>query len=204
MTPIGLGAELHARLTVRHGSPEKAAEKAQADPRFADEFRRAQAWQMLSHHDPDKSAAASAEWWALVDAWDRVDAAEAPPATGEGDAPPQRVAKRKREPDRLEVQTVTACEAKLRERAAVLTAGERAPHELTLEGIGEAVGLNRERVRHIEQLLRLGWPLQKRHPEVSAEDGYVRLPSVDKAAAALGLSDDEKAARLAETSLSHT
>lgn len=75
------------------------------------------------------------------------------------------------------------------------------PHELTLEGIAGDVGLNRERVRQVEQLLRLGWPLQKRHPDFSAEDGYVRLPSVDKAASELGLSDDEKAARLAEKSL---
>jgi hypothetical protein len=121
---------------------------------------------------------------------------------GRAVAPSPRVAKRRvREPGKLEAEIVEECETKLRQRAAVKGAGERVSHELTLEGIGDAVGFNRERVRHIEQLLKLGWPLQKRLPDVSAEAGYVRLPSVDKAASVLGLSDAEKAARLTETSL---
>jgi hypothetical protein len=106
-----------------------------------------------------------------------------------------------RQPDPLETEAVKECEAKLRERAAARAGGGRVPHELTLEQIGLSVGFDRERVRHAEQLMKLGWPLQKRHPDFSAEDGYVRLPNVDKAASELGLSDDEKAGRLAEKSL---
>jgi hypothetical protein len=126
-----------------------------------------------------------------------VDEALGPEA---GVAPAPRK-KRWRQPDPLETAAIEACEAKLRERAAARAAGGRVPHELTLEQIGLSVGLGRERVRHAEQLMKLGWPLQKRHPDFSAEDGNVRLPSVDKAASALGFSDDEKAARLAEKSL---
>jgi hypothetical protein len=111
--------------------------------------------------------------------------------------------RRDREPDGLPIEAVSRCEMLLRKRSVYLAEGRRAPHELTLEQIGgdPAVGFNRERVRHAEQLLRLGWPLQKRHPDFSAKDGFVKLPSVEKAAKALGLSDDEAARRLAETSL---
>jgi hypothetical protein len=106
-----------------------------------------------------------------------------------------------RQPDPLDTEAVRECEAKLRERGAARAAGGRVRHELTLEQIGLGVGFDRERVRHAERLMKLGWPLQKRHPDFSAEPGFVRLPSVDKAASELGLSDDEKASRLAEKSL---
>jgi hypothetical protein len=199
--PGGLNAGTIARLTLRHGSPKAAAEKAKQDPRFAQEFRELERLQWMGivsgpwETAEDRNAAATAEWWKLVVAWDLLDANEPEQQQAAG------LKRRTREPDPLDDAAVQRCEAKLRERDALRRRGEHVPHELTFEGIGEPLEWNRERVRHANKLLKLGWPLQKRHPEVSAKDGIVQLPSVEKAASALGLSDAEAEARLAETFL---
>jgi hypothetical protein len=76
----GLDAATITRLTLRHGSSHAAAEKAKQDPRFAQEFRELERLQWMGiasgpwETAEDRNAAATAEWWRLVAAWDLLDA----------------------------------------------------------------------------------------------------------------------------------
>jgi hypothetical protein len=82
--PPGLDAETIARLVARHGSLQAAAEKAKRDPRFAQAFREATSDQVMSLAYGD-NAAATAEYWRLVAAWDHLDGeAEHHPVEGSG------------------------------------------------------------------------------------------------------------------------
>jgi hypothetical protein len=57
------------------------------------------------------------------------------------------------------------------------------PHdrELTQENIAYRVKMDRSRIQQAEALERVGWDLLRSHPEFSANDGFVRWPSVEKA-----------------------
>jgi hypothetical protein len=68
--PGGLDPETIARLVAHHGSLSAAVEKARHDPRFAEEFRMAVWGQQLG--DEAERRAATAEFYGLVAAWDRV------------------------------------------------------------------------------------------------------------------------------------
>jgi hypothetical protein len=95
---------------------------------------------------------------------------------------------RHREPDELLTETVLACGAKVEERLAAmkrLGPGRRVPQELTQEAIALDFGFSRDRVRQIEALIEVGWPLGKSHPDFSPKREYVMLPSVDEATSLL-------------------
>jgi hypothetical protein len=101
-----------------------------------------------------------------------------------GGAPVRRRARRHRPPDQLSLKTVRRCEAELarRQRARKPKTGP-----LTLEGIAKRLraedpNWNRARVRQAEQLLQVGWPLSRTHPEFSTDEGFVRWPKVEEAA----------------------
>jgi hypothetical protein len=93
-------------------------------------------------------------------------------------------ARRHRPPDQLEAKVVRRCEAALKKRAK---AGKPRTGPLTLDAIATRVQLPRARVTQAEQLLELGWPLLRTHPDFSADEGYVRWPSPREAALLLRL-----------------
>jgi hypothetical protein len=127
-------------------------------------------------------------WWPRTPAFWEAFWKRALPVLGLDAAPPEehepkRTARRRhRPPDQLLYTTVQACETKLKERRK---AGKRVPHDLTYEQIGLDVGFPRDRVRQLEGLMKKGWPLRRSHPDFSADEGYVRLPSVSEAASLL-------------------
>jgi hypothetical protein len=99
-------------------------------------------------------------------------------------------AKMGRRPTPLKLASVLKAEERLKARRKVVRPGERAPEKsLAYAAIAVHAGLrtatgkpNRDRVAEIEMLMELGWDLRKSHPDFSAEDGWVRLPTAREAA----------------------
>lgn len=90
----------------------------------------------------------------------------------------------------LELAKVEFVGKRLTERRKIKQrTGGSVPSELTYEAIAKDAGWlgtngrpNRERVKQIEALIDLDWPLRKSHPDFPAEQGFVRLPTPHQAA----------------------
>ena len=82
----------------------------------------------------------------------------------------------------LRVEDVEKAEERLRQRRETVPSGGRGSGPITYEAIAKHSGLNRDRVKQLEELLGLGWPLRKSHPDSFAKPGYVRLPTSRQAA----------------------
>jgi hypothetical protein len=93
---------------------------------------------------------------------------------------------RRRPPNALPSGKIEKLEPMLRERVTVRDAKQKMPSHLTQEKIAIAIGepFNRLRVRQGEQLLRLGWPLLRSHPDFSTF-GAVHWPNPQEAASIL-------------------
>jgi hypothetical protein len=93
---------------------------------------------------------------------------------------------RRRPPNALPPEKVEELEPMLLERIAALDSKQKAPPHLTHEAIAIAVGepFNRQRVPQGEQLLRVGWPMSRSHPDFSTTDA-VRWPNPRDAASIL-------------------
>jgi hypothetical protein len=139
-----------------------------------DERRRLEAQRQLAHALNRNSAALEAATRAQANPGAAEHADDQPnPGTNEH-------ARRTGRPlGALELERVLAAERELGKRAAL---PDPKPRPYTYEAIADRVKLNRDRVREIEELVKLGWPLRESHPDFPADDGFVRLPTPEEAA----------------------
>jgi hypothetical protein len=108
-----------------------------------------------------------------------------PPATkprSVGDTKPPR----HRPPDELSEDSVKMAKGLLAERRALEEAGKPSPPGLSYEAIGMAAGFgsaaaSRARVKQIRDLIGIGWDPLRTHPDFSANEGFVRLPTLPEA-----------------------
>ena len=89
--------------------------------------------------------------------------------------------------EELRTADVEKAEARLKQRMKVVPRSGRGKGPLTYTAIAAHAKLNRDRVKEIEQLMELGWPLRESHPDFSAKRGYVKLPTPREAARLLRL-----------------
>lgn len=140
--------------------------------------------------DPDVSAAEAAPrpWWerlpdplSLPGGGVTIESLPDPKPFGplEVVAVPSSRTRRHRPPGQLEAKLIRKCENELKKRKR---AGRPKSGPLTLKAIAERGGLPRTRVTQMEQLMEIGWPLLRSHPDFPADRGYVRLPSWREAA----------------------
>jgi hypothetical protein len=94
-----------------------------------------------------------------------------------------------RPPEELPLKGVERAEKLLGERRRITKGGVQPPPRLTYEAIARSAGLvtpagrpNRDRIKQFEELVELGWPLRKSHPDFPARPGFVRLPTPREAA----------------------
>lgn len=99
-------------------------------------------------------------------------------APTEDEEPPAEPARRQGQPDPIPVEKIEKLERELKDRRA---AGNPTRGQLTQTNIAERLGLDRHRVAQAEGLLGAGWDLLASRPDVAANDGYVRWPSVEDA-----------------------
>jgi hypothetical protein len=85
-----------------------------------------------------------------------------------------------RPPAEVPLRNVLKAEEKLKQRARLAAPPRTGP--LTYSAIAKQVGLNRHRVREIEELMKIGWPLSESHPDFPADEGFVKLPTPRQAA----------------------
>lgn len=98
-------------------------------------------------------------------------------------APVRSATGRRRSPDPIPITTVKRLIVELARRRDTENP-RRGP--LTQTGIAQRLGIDYHRVQQAEGLVAAGWDLLRSHPDHSAEDGYVRWPSVAKARDLLG------------------
>jgi hypothetical protein len=110
--------------------------------------------------------------------------------------PPSSKTPRHRHPDEIPKVTVKQLMWDLGRRKTELAGRKKLPHgsDLTQEKIAARFDLDRSRIQQAEKLVAAGWDLLRSHPEFSANDEFVRWPSVREAARILA---SERASRRA-------
>lgn len=91
----------------------------------------------------------------------------------------RRSSRRHRPPNALSAKTVRRCEDELAKRR---NAGNPTTGPLTLKAIAQRLGWPRPRVKQAEELVEVGWPLLRTHPDFSTPDAFVRWPTPREAA----------------------